>query len=797
MHMLRPAGALLVVLTVCGATSPAQISPPQSQAEQVNGEARGRPCGVLRTAVCRVTHPDGVARAAETERTERLAALGRVWTAVRYGHPYLAYRDIDWDAALVAAIPGVLQANDSRAFGAAVQGMLDALGDPATRVIDRQLPPGAPEQPARGGPRPPLESLEDVVVVRLTDVRDVADMSRVVAEMQREMPKLRDAAAVVVDLRTGTSAGAGAMRMVFAAIGPALAARPVATPPIRTWVHSGYRPQSGSTSGGYFSALQTIAGDVIAPGPGVKPKRVAFLVSPQSEIPGVALALQQSGDGVIVAEGGVSEVAGIPTMAVPLSDQQAVRIRTGEVIYPDRPGVRADVLVPPPVAGAADAAMAAALAYVRGGLRPAPTEGTTPADAGAVAQPAWRADRAYPEMSHPTLEYRLLALYRLWGVLDAFFPYKHLLSRDWDLTLAEFIPKFEAARDAREYALVVAEMAARTEDTHVGVTGSAELTRLFGEAPSPAVLRYIEGVPVVTAFLDIEVAGRAGLEIGDEILKVDGEDIGTRAALLGRYLAASNPQAHRDKIARRLLSGPDGSEVRLDVRGAGGVVKSVSLLRRRSYQAVPVPRAGEVVRILDGNIGYADLTRLTVPQVEAMFDTVRTTDALIFDMRGYPRGTAWAIAPRINTRNARDAALFVRPMVSGGDTLMKTTFLQPIPQTTAWKYTAPTVMLIDERAISQSEHTGLFFEAANDTTFIGTPTAGANGDVTRLVLPGGLTVGFTGHDVRHADGRQLQKIGLTPHVLVAPTIEGIRSGRDEVLDRAMRYLRERLGSATK
>ena len=233
------------------------------------------------------------------------------------------------------------------------------------------------------------------------------------------------------------------------------------------------------------------------------------------------------------------------------------------------------------------------------------------------------------------------------------------------------------------------------------------------------------------------------------------------------------------------------------MRRAHGVVKSVSLARKRAYQTVPVPRAGEVVRILDGNIGYADLTRLTVPQVAGMFDTLRATRALIFDMRGYPNGTAWAIAPRINTKNARDAALFVRPMVSGGDTLMRTTFLQPMPPTTDWKYTAPTVMLIDERAISQSEHTGLFFEAANETTFIGTPTAGANGDVTRLSLPGGLVVGFTGHDVRHADGRQLQKIGLTPHVIAAPTIEGIRRGNDEVLDRAMRYLGERLGSAAK
>lgn len=34
----------------------------------------------------------------------RLSAVGKLWAFVRYLHPYLAYRDIDWDAALVGAI---------------------------------------------------------------------------------------------------------------------------------------------------------------------------------------------------------------------------------------------------------------------------------------------------------------------------------------------------------------------------------------------------------------------------------------------------------------------------------------------------------------------------------------------------------------------------------------------------------------------------------------------------------------------------------------------------------------------
>ena len=99
-------------------------------------------------------------------------------------------------------------------------------------------------------------------------------------------------------------------------------------------------------------------------------------------------------------------------------------------------------------------------------------------------------------------------------------------------------------------------------------------------------------------------------------------------------------------------------------------------------------------------------------------------------------------------------------------------------------------MLIDERAMSQAEHTGLFFEAANGTKFIGSHTTGANGDQTNFCVPGGIIIMFTGQAVRHADGRQLQRIGLVPDIEVRPTIEGIQNGKDEVLEAAIQYLRE-------
>ncbi|MGI8550126.1 MAG: S41 family peptidase [Dehalococcoidia bacterium] len=78
-------------------------------------------------------------------------------------------------------------------------------------------------------------------------------------------------------------------------------------------------------------------------------------------------------------------------------------------------------------------------------------------------------------------------------------------------------------------------------------------------------------------------------------------------------------------------------------------------------------------------------------------------------------------------------------------------------------------------------------------TIVGSATNGANGDVTRVALPGGIGVRFSGHDVRHADGRQLQRVGIQPDIEVYPTIAGLRAGRDEVLEAALALLRRSPG----
>jgi hypothetical protein len=205
----------------------------------------------------------------------------------------------------------------------------------------------------------------------------------------------------------------------------------------------------------------------------------------------------------------------------------------------------------------------------------------------------------------------------------------------------------------------------RIHDSH-GFVDSAQLREYFGLALPPLRVRWIEGEMVIDQVLDRSVVQPTGLQVGDVVLSVDGEETGPRMARLGRYIAASTPQAHRRNIADNILRGAEGTAAKLRVRAGDGKEREVEIARSvtgGSPLAWIPPRGGDVLRWLPGNIGYADLDRLEVAQVDELFTKFAGARAIVFDGRGYPKGTAWHIAPRLTDRGRVPAALFRQPRV--------------------------------------------------------------------------------------------------------------------------------------
>jgi C-terminal processing protease CtpA/Prc len=415
--------------------------------------------------------------------------------------------------------------------------------------------------------------------------------------------------------------------------------------------------------------------------------------------------------------------------------------------------------------------------------------------AASAAPPAPAPDRAYAESAYPAAEYRILAAYKIWAVFHYFFAYRDLMDEDWDDLLPVYLPKFIEAKDAREYNLTIAAILTHLADSQATVE-SKTLSEYFGVAPAGLRLRLIEKQPVITQVLDTEAA-KAGVRVGDIVKKIDGETVLDRFKREALYVAASTPQALGAMLMTRILNGPEGSTAALTIEDASGNRKDVNLKRSASFlAALGTQRGGEALKLLPGNIGYADLNRLTSADADGLLEKFRAAKAIVFDARGDSRDISGRLAARLTEERDAPAAVLTGPLTmapdvpqSGIATRSSSFFLvQTIPNSSEWKYKNKTVMLIDERTIGHAEHAGLFLEAANKTSFIGSPTAGADGELTSFVVPGAVTISFSSHDVRQVNGGKLQRLGLQPAVSVSPTIKGVRDGRDEVLEKALEYL---------
>lgn len=690
--------------------------------------------------------------------------LCRVWSTAAVLDPDVVFGTTDWEGALTRAIPGVRAARKDADLARAIGSMLAELNDPATRVL-------APS-PKRKTKDVPLSHWEGDVLV--LDVGPYSqNHSSIWVELSALSEEVKGAGALVVDLRcSGDADQAGEIDYALSELG-GLTADDVAVAAQDYVMHSGFVPEVGVSSGGYFTSVVTIPGKTIDGTGGAAPGRVAFVTDSRSPLPELAVAMQLAGKAVIVSADSLGADALVVVREIELAGDWVADVRVSR----PHATVRPDLVSTNP--------MIDAMAYARGERVFPPRSGSA---VSAMPEPILRKVTIDAESEYPVVEQRILAAMRLWSTIDKFYPYRSLID-DWDAVLPEFLPHFIAAKDADEYAETVLEMMARVEDGHTFARGHPSVAKLFGTGGIDVEARFIENQLVIVEVTNESVKDL--LHPGDVVLSVDGEPIAARIERMRPYVTSSTPHGRNFRLGLVAMRGVQKAEVVLEVQGADGVPRAVHVVRPAGPTR-PDPAKETPYRVLDGNIGYVDLTKLVPKQVDAMFDALMKTKAIVFDMRGYPNGTAWSIAPRINTRGARAGAQFRRPMVGGAIEGSASEsgyfFQQSIPRTNKPLYQGKTVTLIDERAISQAEHTCLFFEAANGTTFIGSPTTGANGDVTSVRLPGGFRVSFTGHDVRHADGRQLQRVGIQPDIPVQPTLRGIREGRDEVLERAVEYV---------
>src|SRR4029453_15210298 len=163
------------------------------------------------------------------------------------------------------------------------------------------------------------------------------------------------------------------------------------------------------------------------------------------------------------------------------------------------------------------------------------------------------------------------------------------------------------------------------------------------------------------------------------------------------------------------------------------------------------------------------------------------TKGLIIDIRNYPSEfVVFALGSRLVDRATEFARFTVGDLANPGSFHWRGKPISLVPSEP--RYTGKIAILVDETSQSQAEYTTMAFRSAPNALVVGSTTAGADGNVSPIPLPGGLRSMISGIGVFYPDKKPTQRIGIIPDIEARPTIQGIRDGRDEVLEAALRRI---------
>lgn len=382
-----------------------------------------------------------------------------------------------------------------------------------------------------------------------------------------------------------------------------------------------------------------------------------------------------------------------------------------------------------------------------------------------------------------TKEYRVLDLFRYWNIIEYFFPYKYLIDQKWDEVLVEMIPRFVETKTEKDYTFLLYELFAKIDDGHAYFINKCN-PDCFGVYWMPFSFTVIDNQIVINALYDKDKS--VEFQKGDIILKVNHEDAFKVLNDKLKFTNGSNLTGKYKSLYNKLLNG-DTDKIHLTIqRGNEIIEKEFSRYKYEEFNFQKNPNA-EVWKILDNNIGYVNIGNLENKDIDEMYEKIKNTKAIIFDIRNYPNGTLLNLMNKISAKPQSHAFYTIQNMEYPGKFIGKK--ISPIGKKNKNPYSGKIIILVNEKTQSQSESIVMALQTLESSTTIGSQTAGANGDVSIIPMVfDGMETWISGIGFYYPDKSEIQRKGVKIHIEVKPTIEGIRNGKDEVLEKAIQFI---------
>ncbi|WP_027385906.1 S41 family peptidase [Chryseobacterium gregarium] len=421
-------------------------------------------------------------------------------------------------------------------------------------------------------------------------------------------------------------------------------------------------------------------------------------------------------------------------------------------------------------------------------------------------------EKVYDKFS---VEIKMLELFRIWNAIEYFYPYKYLLDHQWDDVLKKYIPIFKSIKNEHDYQSAIMRLVAELQDTHVGIEKTLQYN-VVGKLSSPFIFQIVDGQVVITGIKDEAKMKKADLEVGDLITKINGKSILKSIDDKSGYFAYSNESVKLREAYSYLFSSDEPTMLLEGIKKNGKVFKTTVERKERIFNnewdrdglpSYHLVYNGKTYTYLTYNEKesrlnpsfqvddkvYFEFSSLRASEIPALMETYKNTKGLVFDLRGYNNdGSLIKIFDYLLSKPEHFGIMTHADFNQPG----KFCFVDNIIDK-AYKfagksnpnsYKGQVVVLINEHTQSASELWAMIFKKVPGVIFIGSQTAGANGNKTFIKLTDGNEIIFSGLGIYYPDGGETQRIGIKPDIMVRPTLESIRNKENLLLLEAFKVI---------
>jgi C-terminal processing protease CtpA/Prc len=427
---------------------------------------------------------------------------------------------------------------------------------------------------------------------------------------------------------------------------------------------------------------------------------------------------------------------------------------------------------------------------------------------------------SFPKNENLPSEYRLLMLAKIQGTVDYLFPHKYIMDKGFDEYFKNVLDENSKITSRKDFEIVLAKLVSKFKDSH-SFSFYKQLNYkkdiFHGNYLAPFDFQIVDDHILVTKLIFPEICSKAQINVGDRITSINRKTIPQILKEKGELLSTSNTEKlvyMLSKYENNLIWTDDLQQKTLEVKSAktnkkfSTKIDMIDASNKEKYDLIVTYLQDKIKkrenRKIDNNDiayfkinhTYQFINELSDDKIDPVMDSIVSNaaqkKAIVFDMRAYPDWGGFVnhfiykyFSPTENyfykyyAPNLKNIGTFVYLDDSSH-------YFTQIKDKKTHQYQGEVFILVNPESQSASEwYTMSLQKIFPQSLTIGQQTAGADGDLVKVNLPGDYLLEFTGNGIFYPDNSQTQQTGVRINELITYKNQDFLEGRDLEFERVL------------